>query len=580
MEEVEDLAFGRSCTRQVERLAASLGDLTEAVIKFEHCNDVSYGGVLFALPALLANGLLQNIGDYFELPAGYYGLSSILLILSFLALLRVKSLEGVRYLPPGELGKIVGLDRIPEVKTLREKVHVLSSKGKIIPWHRDLARYWMELSPGLSGYLYIDGHVRVYHGKMTSLPRRYVSRQRLCLRGMTDYWVNDALGQPFFVVPTALNAGLIAILKEKIIPRLLADVPNQPSQDALSKDLYLHRFVMVFDREGYSPKFFEEMFFSYRIACVTYRKYQGADWPEYEFKEKEVVFKNGKKVVMKLAERRINRSELFWMREIRKLNKNGHQTAIVTTNFKTKCEEIAAVMFMRWAQENFFKYMKENYGMDRLIEYNTQPIPDTKKVVNPEYRETEREIRKANGKLSKLKAEFSSGCLRDMGNSEDLVDYIERMTGAVEPITLEQKRIDKLKEKRKKIPKHILFKFLPEHEKFSSLATDKKMFIDTIKMIAYRAENALSNTILPYMVKKDEARSLIKQILKTEVNLKPDEGKKLLVVELHNLSNENSDRLARVLCDALNDAEITFPNTEMRIFYKLVSEKNRRIQEV
>jgi len=205
----------------LERFAASLGQLTQVAVKFETCIDVSFGGVLFSLPSLISNGLLYKSVDYFQLSDGYYGLDSILVILAFLVLLRVKSLEGVRYLPPGELGKLVGLDRIPEVKTLREKVDILSKSGNVDRWHNDLSRYWMDSSPDLSGYLYIDGHVRVYHGKQTKLPRRYVSRERLCLRGMTDYWVNDALGQPFFVVTTALTTGLLSMLKSEIIPRLV-----------------------------------------------------------------------------------------------------------------------------------------------------------------------------------------------------------------------------------------------------------------------------------------------------------------------------------------------------------------------
>lgn len=99
------------------------------------------------------------------MPDGYYGLESIFIILCFLVLLRVKSLERVSHLPPGELGKIVGLDRIPEVKTLRQKVGILSDSGNVEQWHSDLSRYWMEAFPDLSGYLYVDGHVRVYHGK-------------------------------------------------------------------------------------------------------------------------------------------------------------------------------------------------------------------------------------------------------------------------------------------------------------------------------------------------------------------------------------------------------------------------------
>jgi hypothetical protein len=571
--------FGRSCTRHEERFAASMGALNEAAARFECCGDVSFGGVLFSLPALLSNGLLYKSEDYFELPWGYYGLSSVLITLSFLVLLRVKSLEGVRYMPPGELGKLVGLDRIPEVKTLRDKVSKLKESGNVSRWQNDLSRYWMESSPDLSGYLYVDGHVRVYFGKQTKLPRRYVSRERLCLRGMTDYWVNDALGQPFFVVTTALTSGLLAMLKSEIIPRLLTDVPNQPCDQALSEDLYLHRFVIIFDREGYSPAFFEEMFFQHRIACTTYRKYAGDDWPTDEFEEEEVLFKNGEKVQMNLAERRLCTSEFFWVREIRRLSKNGHQTSIITSNFKSERWEIAAAMFQRWSQENFFKYMLQHFGIDRLIEYETQAISETARVVNPQYRAIDSQIRKQNSKLTRLHAKFGSMTM-DIDQHKSVMKYQRRMAELQEQIAFEQKTINDLKQQRKLFPKHITISELSENDKFSKLATEKKHFIDTIKMIAYRAETALANIIRPHMPRKDEARSLVRQIFNTEINLIPNEQDKQLLVELHNLTSEYADKLAQMICRELNETDTTFPGTDMKIHYKMVSEKNRRSQEV
>lgn len=564
----------------MERLGASLGDLSEAAIKFEICIDVSYGGVLLALPALISNGLLYKSHTYFQLPDGYYGLNSIFIILAFLVLLRVKSLESVRYLPPGELGKLVGLDRIPEVKTLRSKVDILSNSGNVDIWHDDLSRYWMENSPDLCGYLYVDGHVRVYHGKQTKLPRRYVSRERLCLRGMTDYWVNDALGQPFFVVTTALTSGLISMLKSEVIPRLLEDVPNQPSEEALKADVLLHRFVLLFDREGYSPAFFENMFLNHRIACITYNKYPGEDWPRDEFVEEAVALKNGEKVIMKVAERRLVHSELTWIREIRKLTKSGHQTSVLSTNYKSSPGEIAAAMFKRWSQENFFKYMLEHFGIDRLIEYETKPMPETARVVNPEYRKLDSEIKKLNSKRAQLLVQFGSKTLEEIDDPKKVKKYETQMSELREQITAADNTINKLKQQRKKAPKHITFDQLSEDDKFKQLATDKKHFIDTIKMIAYRAETAIANIIRPEMVRKDEARSVVRQIFTKDVNLKPDEKNKRLIVELHNLTNEYEDKLAQIICDNLNDTEVTFPGTDMTIFYKLVSVKNRRSQEV
>src|ERR1035437_9900526 len=129
----------------------------------------------------------------------------------------------------------------------------------------------MEPAPELAGRLYLDGHVRVDHGHQTPLPKRYVAREKLCLRGTTDYWINDREGRPFFVVNTAANPGLIAVLRQEIIPRLLKEVPHQPTEEELPADPYRFRFVMIFDREGYRPELFAELW-AQRIAAQTDQK--------------------------------------------------------------------------------------------------------------------------------------------------------------------------------------------------------------------------------------------------------------------------------------------------------------------
>ena len=146
--------MGVATTRLDERLLASLGKLEVAPIRFEAVADVPSGGVLCALPALLALGLLRHSQKNFSLPAGFYPLASIFLVIAFLALARVKSWEAVRYEPPGEWGKLLGLDRIPEVRTLREKVQILCEDGqKVGEWSRTLAQEWMAADPESAGTL-------------------------------------------------------------------------------------------------------------------------------------------------------------------------------------------------------------------------------------------------------------------------------------------------------------------------------------------------------------------------------------------------------------------------------------------
>ena len=102
-----------------------MGALGSAPIQFEAARDVPKGGVLLALPALLAAGLLRHSEALYSLPDGFYGIASIFLLLALMALARIKSVEQLRYVAPGEWGNLLGLDRIPEVRTLRQKLEIL-----------------------------------------------------------------------------------------------------------------------------------------------------------------------------------------------------------------------------------------------------------------------------------------------------------------------------------------------------------------------------------------------------------------------------------------------------------------------
>jgi hypothetical protein len=320
--------MGRGATATLERMAASLGRLQEVEPSFERAVDLPHGGVLLALPALLVSGLLSRANKYFSLPAGFYGLKTIFLLLAFLSLSRIKSIEALRYHAPGEWGKLLGVDRAPEVRTIRSKLKHLADQEHAFSWSAELCEDWMAEAPEDAAVLYIDGHVRVYHGTTKTLPKHYVARQRLCLSATADYWVNAMDGQPFFVVSQAVDPGLLQVMEHDLIPRLEKDVPNQPSQQQLDNDPSLHRFTVVFDREGYSPAFLAAMK-KKRIACLTYHKHAGEDWPKQEFSATPVRLASGQETTMQLAERGTLLSNRLWLREIRKLNPSGRQTAIL-----------------------------------------------------------------------------------------------------------------------------------------------------------------------------------------------------------------------------------------------------------
>jgi hypothetical protein len=573
--------MGYATTRTLERVLAAVGKLAApASVEFEAAADVAGGGVLAAIPALLAQGLLRRPPSY-QLPQGFYGVDSIFLVLALMALGRIRSLEQLRYQAPGEWGKLLGLDRIPEVRTLREKVELLSKElGRAKEWNAQLAKEWMAQADSADLYFYCDGHVRVYHGEKTELPRHYVSRERLCLRATVDYWVNAMDGQPFLYINKEVDPGLVQTLKNDVVPWLQQLMPKTPEQEQrLARDPRAHWFTLVFDREGYSPELFAELF-KKRIAILTYQKFPKEDWPIEQFATHRVELAGGQTVTVKLSERGARLSNDLWLREIRKLTDSGHQTAMLTTNFSTAMPRLAASMFARWCQENFFRYMREQYGLDRLVEYGTELIPDMTSVVNPQWRRLDSQIRSKIGQRQRHHAHFGALALSE-GLSEEEVQTYERRKGELqEQIQHLDVEIEGLKQQRKETKHHIPLKSLPEEERFTRLRTERKHFLDTIKMIAYRAETSLVSILREHLSRSDDARTLIRQIFETDADLLPDATTNTLTVRIHHLTQAAHDQVLQKLCAALNETQTTFPGTDLTLIFKIGSSPFPPAQEV
>ena len=565
--------MGNGATRSLERVAAAMGELDSAPIEFQANCDVAQGGVLLALPALMAAGLLRHTPEFYQLPKGFYGLESIFLLLGLMALARIRSLEQLRYQAPGEWGKLLGLDRIPEVRTLRTKMKLLCRDlGRALRWNAELAKEWIAQQNDAELFFYCDGHVRVYHGDQTTLPRHYVARERLCLRATTDYWVNAMDGQPFFYVNKEVDPGLIATLKQDVIPWLEANVFKTPEQERrLAADARAHWCTMVFDREGYSPDLFEQMW-GKRIAALSYHKFPRDDWRGDEFAPYSVTLTGGETVTLQLAERGSRLSNDLWVREIRKLTESGHQTSILTTNFQAPMTTLAVSLFARWSQENFFRYMREHYSLDRLIEYGTEPIPDAVLVLNPAWRKLDGQIRSNNGKRHRLAAQFGALALSEEPSESQVQVFQQRKGQMREEIQALDLEIDSLKQKRKKTEHHIAVTALPEEDRFTRLRTERKHFIDTLKMIAYRAETSMASLLRERLARSgDDARALLRQIFQTDADLMPNLAANTLTVRLHHLTHAAHDHAIEQMLADLNATETVFPGTQLTLVFKLGS---------
>jgi len=255
-----------------------------------------------------------------------------------MALCRIKNPEQLKKQPPGELGKLLGLDRIPEVGYFRKKVHQIIVQAKTEELHTELLHSWVGQMPEM--FFYIDGHVLVYHGGIANLPKRFVSREKLCLSGTTEFWINDQTGLPLMVITAELNEKLKAAIEEAI-PKLLKAVPL-PAKSGEPV------FTLVFDREAYEPAWFKKLWDQYHVAVISYRKNVTDKWDEKLFHNIEAqVFNTNVTMLLCEVGTQING---IWFREVRKLSEDGHQTSIITTHPTLDLPTIAVKMFSRWSQ--------------------------------------------------------------------------------------------------------------------------------------------------------------------------------------------------------------------------------------
>jgi hypothetical protein len=544
---------GVAVKRTLERALACSGKLIEAAPAFHAAEAVPGAGVLLALPALLEQGLVEVAQEVFgALRNGFFGLRSVLLTFAFMALLRIKNPEQLTSHAPGELGQLLGLDRAPEVKTLRRKLDEMGQRRLARHLHQRLAERWAAAEPDQLGLLYVDGHVRPYHGRKHALPKHHVPQRGRPMPGTQDFHVNDARAEPLFVVTAEATEGLLTMMEEHLLPEIRFLVGLE------------RRVTVVFDREGWSPASFarwQELGFD----VLTYRKGRQSCWQRRFFGQVKGTA-DGRQVVYQLAERRVRLSNGLPVREVRRLTDDGHQTAVITTNESLATFDVAHRMFSRWRQENFFRYMRHEFDLDHLCTYDVEPADPERLVPHPERKKLDQQIKTAHtamGQLVGRRGNLKPGdTLRLNGRrlDEDEVDQLLRQR---------EDDIERLNKRRHALPKKVPLDDVFDPEQIVQLERERKLLTDAFKMIAYRAESQLARWVGPLFKRyEDEGRKFLQSVFQATADLRPDPTRRTLTVRFHGLSSPRATRALSGLCDIANTKQVCYPGTDLRLFFE------------
>jgi len=552
---VEDqaCALGVATKRETDRVLAAVGKLEEAEPEFEAVEGVAGAGVLLALPALLHEGLWEVGAEvYGKLRNGFFGLRSVLLTFAFMALLRIKTPEQLTEHAPGELGVLLGLDRAPEVKTLRRKLREMGERQLADQFERRLAERWAKAAPRELALLYVDGHVRPYNGRKHVLPQHHVQQRGRPMPGTKDFHVNDRRAAPLLFVTAEATESLLETLETRLLPEVRRLVGLR------------RRVTIVFDREGWSPEQFAK-WKAEGFDVLTYRKGVPSQWQKRFFSTVQGQV-GGQKVQYDLAERRVKLSNGLEVREIRRLTGDGHQTAVITTHDKLPRLAVAHRMFSRWRQENFFRYMRHEFALDHLCTNGVEPADPKRKVPHPERTRLEKELRSvraARTRLLERALQLAPGKTTRIGKRQ--VDAVE-----LDQLILKREtEIRKLFARIDKLPKRVPIEQILEPGKIVQLERERKVLVDAIKLIAYRTESALTRIVEPLFKRhEDEARKLLKSIFRATADVIPDRRNRRLTVRFHGLANPRATHALAELCALVNEDTPLYPGSDLRLHFE------------
>jgi hypothetical protein len=542
-------------TQDTANLMALIG-LTcdgEAEVVFEAREAVPNAGLLLAIPALDATGLLHAArATYGCLRSGVYGLRAMLLTLFFLALLRRPQPEALKGTAPGALGDLLGLLRAPEVKTMRRKLKEVAAAQKAHEFARTLASRWLRERQDALGVLYVDGHVRVYNGKH-KISKAHVTQKSLSLRATTDYWVNAADGQPMFVVTTEANAHMT-----KILPGLLAEL----------EEIGGRKGTVVFDRGGWSMPLFQDLI-GQGWHILTYRKGKRDPHPEEGF-SKQSLEVEGRRMTYTLSERLVTFRNGLALREIAELREDGGQSIIVTSHREHSAVLLAYRMFERWRQENYFKYMRENFALDALVDYGVEAGDPTREVPNPKRKELDAKVATARSEVAKLEQLYGAAAIDNEESQHPTMRGFKIANGKNgEALRAARERVADLLAQRRLVPKRVPVGTVLGAEGVLRLTPERKLFTDLIKSATYRAETTLLGLLRPHLkTVEKEGRAFLREAVKQRGDLVVT-GDEVLV-RLAPLSAPRYTAALLALCGELNALEPLFPESRYRLRYEVL----------
>jgi transposase-like protein len=556
--------------RDGERALARFGLLGEgAAPAFTPGARYPLAGLLLALPPLAQSGLLACARQvYGRLRNGFYGLEVMLVVLVFMALLREARAEGATRIPPEALGRVLGLDRAPEVKTIRRKLGELAAAGKAAELQLALARHHAAASPDTLGFLYIDGHTRAYFGKR-DIQKMHLARLKFPGPATEETWVTGSAGDPLLVVMAQPSSSLAAQIRD-LLPAL-RDITGPAAEP-----------VLCFDRGGWSPALFADITDA-RFDLLTYRKNDPGkdipDLPEDAFSAAGWTGDDGREHTYELADTMTevtisegeHKGRVLTLRQVTRRNPGDTRQVHILTTRPAAALPAAGVIYRmtsRWREENYFRYGRAHFALDALDTYATTPEDPARTVPNPAKKTAAAAVKTAKKTLTAAQTarEARLAELRHPAPGTATVITNQALARLDAPVDTARRDLQAAQAAARAVPAKIP---LSEHNPdMVKLDTETKLITHAIRMAACNTETILARALNGrYARASDEAYALIREALHAsgDITIHGD----VLYIRLDQLSAPRRTRALAALCEQLTTTATRYPGTQLLLRYEV-----------
>lgn len=553
--------------RSVERGLARAGLLQQAPPVFAPAGRVPLAGLFLALPGVAATGLLGCAHQvYGGLPAGFYGLDSMLVEGVVRCVAGEPRAEGATRIDPYALGRVLGLDRAPEVKTIRRKIGHLAAQGKadqllLAMAQHHLARHQQDTAEA-AVVLYVDGHVRAYQGTR-KIAKTHAARLKFPAPATVETWISDGRGDPVLVVMAEPAASLAGELR-RLLPTL---------RQAVGDD---RRVLVGFDRGGWSPALFAHMDTA-GFDTLTWRKQPAPDINRSLFAEVTFTDDTGQVHTWQAADTMVDlplddHGATFSMRQVTRLidTKTGtRQAHLVTTRHDLSVGEVLYRMGSRWRQENYFRYARMHLALDAHDSYTATDDDPNRMVPNPAKKTTRDTVNTARNRLDRVQAATDAMLLDwrtpPAGPPVELsnADYNQITAGLRDA----EQALATAQAVNAATPARLPLGQVNPGQQLLDVET--KLLTHAIRIAAFNTITSLARDLrvhTGYARAADQAHTLISQALHQSGDIIPGDG--VLTIRLDPLPTRRATKALAELCEHLTATQTRYPGTDLLLHYQ------------